>query len=231
MTTLADALARVDTITFDCYGTLIDWHGGLLAAFAELFGEAFEGREAELCAAYRRLEAEVQADRQSLLPGQFRSYRDVLGEVSKRLGREIEITLPAGDEKILADRLPAWKPFADTNEALCRLKKRYRLGVLSNIDRDLFAETASHFDVTMDFVITAEDVEAYKPSRAHFERAISQCGEGKILHVAESLFHDGAPANELGIPYVWINRYKAENVTNVQPLAEFSDLASLANEV
>lgn len=224
MATLTDVLDQIDTITFDCYGTLIDWHGGLLAAFAEMFGEAATGREDKLCAAYRRIEAEVQGEN-------FRSYRDVLGEVSKRLATEIGVALPAGGESILADRLPTWKPFADTNEALQRLKRRFRLGVLSNIDRDLFAGTANHFDVPMDFVITAEDVGAYKPSRTHFERAISEFGEGKILHVAESLYHDGVPTAELGIAFVWINRYKVKNNIGVEPLTEFADLAGLANEV
>ncbi len=224
MASLGDVLSRVDTITFDCYGTLIDWHGGLLSAFGEMFGEFAAGREDELCASYRRIEAEVQSER-------FRAYREVLAEVSKRLAAEIGVALPADGENILARRLPTWEPFADTNAALRQLKSKFRLGVLSNIDRDLFAGTAERFDVAMDFVITAEDVGAYKPNQAHFDRTLSQCGAGRLLHVAESLFHDGDPARELGIPFVWINRYAADNETNVQPLAEFGDLASFAKKV
>lgn len=222
MTSFAEVLDSVDTITFDCYGTLIDWHGGLLLAFREMFGEAADQQEERLCSAYRSIEAEVQAEL-------FRSYRDVLAEVSKRLAKEIGVDLPTGGEGILAEQLMTWMPFPDTNEALERLKSRYRLGVLSNIDRDLFAGTADHFSVEMDFVITAQDVGAYKPSRDHFERAVSRCGEGNILHVAESLYHDGSPAGAMGIAFVWINRYKVQNTTNVQPMREFADLRSLAD--
>ena len=229
MTTLADILSRFDTITFDCYGTLIDWHGGLLAAFGEMFGDRYDRlagaaveREDQLCNAYRRIEGEVQAE-------EFQSYRGVLAEVSGRLAVEIGVALPADGENIRASRLPTWPPFADTNAALTQLKKRFRLGVLSNIDRDLFAGTATHFDIQMDFVITAEDVGAYKPERNHFERAVSQYGQGNILHVAESLYHDGDPAGALGIAFVWINRYKVENLTQVLPLQEFADLKSLAD--
>ena len=222
MYSLEETLDRVDTITFDCYGTLIDWHGGLLAAFREMFGAEAAQKEDQLCSAYRRIEAEVQVEG-------FRSYREVLGEVSKRLAEEIQVKLPAGREATLAARLPTWEPFPDTNEALVRLKQRFRLGVLSNIDRDLFAGTAKHFAVDIDFVITAEDVGAYKPERNHFERAVSQYGQGNILHVAESLYHDGDPAGALGIAFVWINRYKVENLTQVLPLQEFADLKSLAD--
>ena len=234
MTSLAEVLAHVNTITFDCYGTLIDWHRGLLAAFGEMFGDRYDRlagaaveREDQLCNAYRRIEGEVQAE-------EFQSYRGVLAEVSRRLAVEIGVALPEGGQDILARSLPTWQPFADTNAALSQLKSKFRIGVLSNIDRDLFAGTAEHFDVAMDFVVTAEDVGSYKPGRAHFDRARELCGEGKpgrLLHVAESLYHDGTPTGALGIPLVWINRYNARNPTDIQPLAEFPDLASFVSDI
>ncbi len=223
MESITDVLDRVETITFDCYGTLIDWHAGLTATFREMFGPAIENRNEELCDLYLRIEAELQAER-------FRSYRDLLGEVAKRLAQRIDLDLPPDRSDLLAERLPTWKPFSDTNDALVRLKRKYRLGVLSNIDRDLFAGTAGHFDVAFDFLVTAEDVRTYKPHHAHFEQMLSAHGpREKVLHVAQSLFHDGVPAQELGIAYVWINRYIDSNSSAVVPLAEFPDLKSLAD--
>ena len=133
---------------------------------------------------------------------------------------------------MLAERLPQWWPFSDTNAALARLKKCYRLGVLSNIDKDLFAATAKHFTVDFDFVITAEDVKSYKPGTAHFRQAIASQGPPEsLLHVAQSLYHDGVPTAELNIAFVWINRYKERNHTGVRPLVEFPDLCSFADSV
>lgn len=213
---------RFKVLSFDCYGTLIDWYGGLTATFREMFGSAVDNRLDELCRLYVQIEAEVQAER-------FRSYREVLGEVAGRLAKRIDVQLPPGSIDLLSERLPSWRPFADSNEALARLKRKYRLGVLSNIDRDLFAGTARHFGVSFDFLITAEDVRAYKPDHAHFARMLSGNGpREKVLHVAQSLFHDGVPAQELGIAYVWINRYRDSNSTAVAPVAEYTDLISLA---
>ena len=128
--------------------------------------------------------------------------------------------------------MPDWPPFADTNEALVSLKRRFRLGILSNIDRNLFAETARRFDVAFDFVVTAEDVRSYKPGHAHFERLLSKHAEpGRVVHVAQSLFHDGVPTAELGIAFVWINRYNDANTARVHRLGEYADLKSFAEVV
>ena len=130
---------------------------------------------------------------------------------------------------LVAEGLGHWPLFADTNEALCLLKRRYRLGVLSNIDRDLFDATASHFEIDFDFVVTAEDVRSYKPGNGHFERLLAEHGDRETtLHVAQSLFHDGVPCARFGLAYVWINRYNEPNATAVRPLAEYADLRSLA---
>lgn len=227
---IEDVLRRIRTITFDCYGTLIDWRKGLSDTFIELFGpvaaappQVVADRIDELFRAYVPTEAALEA-------GPYQPYRQVLSAVAEQVAERFGLDLPPERAGLLAERLPAWLPFPDTNEALTRLKQRYRLGVLSNIDRDLFAGTARYFDIKFDFVITAEDVGAYKPAHAHFERLVAaHSPPEQVLHVAQSLFHDGVPAQELGIAYVWINRYGDANVTNVKPLMTFPDLRSLAD--
>jgi len=221
--TLAETLTTVETITFDCYGTLIDWKGGLTQFFATTFGRAAPRGVDELFDLYVRTEAAIEA-------GSYRSYRQVLGEVAQRLAEHLHIDLSPNSSNTLAEALPRWTPFVYTGDALVRLKRRYRLGVLSNIDRDLFGATSKHFPVAFDFVITAEDVRAYKPSPAHFHRLLSEFAERQTtLHVGQSPFHDGIPAGQTGLAFVWINRYKQCNDTMVTPLAELPDLKSLAD--
>ena len=222
MTSLRHILRPTRTITFDCYGTLIDWNAGLGRAFVDAFGPAAERRAGELFAAYVQIEAEIEA-------GPYRRYREVLAEVLVRLAERFGFDLPADRRYALAESLPGWRPFADTNQALAKLKRRFQLGVLSNVDRDLFAGTARQFDTPFDFVITAEDVQGYKPAHGHFQRLIeSSGGPETVLHVAQSLFHDGRPAAALGLAFAWINRYKDPPDKHVPVLAEFEDLRSLA---
>ena len=229
MGAINETLARVTTLTFDCYGTLIDWRGGLERSLAEILGPDVADRANELFDVYAQLEADIEAQA-------YRSYREVLTTVTGRLARRFDLELPPERAGLLAEMLPGWPPFADTKAALARLKQRYRLGVLSNIDRDLFAATSRMLDVKFDFVVTAEDVQAYKPAPAHFERLLSaHCAREEVLHVAQSLFHDGTRASQLGIAYVWINRYNepTECAANplagsADPLAIYADLASLA---
>lgn len=224
MSSLAETLERTTTLTFDCYGTLIDWYAGLSASFVELFGPSASAHVDQLCRAYVAIEAEVEAER-------FRSYRDVLTEVAGRMAHRFHFDLPRDRAAAFAEMLPEWRPFPDTNDALARLKKRFRLGVLSNVDRDLFAGTCRHFDVAFDFVVTAQDVGAYKPSHLHFDRLLRDYARREeVLHIAQSVFHDGVPCGELGFAFVWINRYKDANETKARPLAEFADLKSLADE-
>ena len=198
-------LRRTHTLTFDCYGTLVDWKEGLSRAFTDLFGQPAGARLDDLFNTYLVVEAEFEGD-------VFRTYREVLNKVSARLADTLGVALDATRQSYLAETVPHWPLFADTRKALTILGKRYRLGVLSNIDRDLFARTARNLDLPLDFLITAEDVRAYKPATAHFERMLEAYGTtDTTLHVAQSLFHDGKPAETLGIPFVWINRYNQPN--------------------
>jgi len=214
---------NVDTLTFDCYGTLVDWSAGLRSAFRRIFGDALTGVERELFDAYVEIEAEVEAEG-------HRRYRAVLAETVKRLSVRFELEMPGERCEWLADALPTWEPFADTNAGLLRLKERFRLGVLSNIDRDLFAGTRRHFSVGFDFVITAEEVKSYKPAPGHFRTLLEHhASNNHVVHVAQSLYHDGAPAQSFGLPFVWINRYGQKNETAVKPSLEFPDLGSLAD--
>lgn len=223
MPALSEIRGRFKTLTFDCYGTLIDWKGGLAGSFLEIFGPAALSRQQDLFALYVEIEAHVES-------GPYRPYREILNEVVGRLGRRIGKKLTAKRRYLLPELLPTWKPFADTNEALRRLKKKFRLGVLSNIDRDLFARTATHFSIPFDFVITADDVASYKPAQGHFVRMLKEHGpKENVLHVAQSQFHDGRPANSLGIAFAWINRYNEAADSNVVSTGTYPDLKTLAD--
>ncbi len=225
MAELEQVLKRIDTITFDCYGTLISWAAGLESSLRSVFGDALSGRQSELFEAYVAAEAEIES-------GSYRPYRDVLAEVVQRLVVRFSLDLPEDRVDRMSEDLPNWPPFSDSVDALRRLKVHYRLGILSNIDRDLFAGTAQRLSVPFDFVVTAEDVKSYKPGRAHFDRLFeAHAKKESVLHVAQSLFHDGEPAQAVGIAFVWINRYNEVNKTSVRPLAEFANLASLADAV
>lgn len=222
MATWKDSLANTTTITFDCYGTLIDWRAGLNASLRELFGITDDAQAQALYLAYLSVEKQVQAE-------SYKSYRAVLAEVAKRVAHKLDMDFVTERAIALADTLPNWPVFSDTIEALHRLKSRYRLGVLSNIDRDLFAGTARKLGVAFDFVVTAEEVHSYKPAHGHFRRLLSgHAAASEVLHVAQSLFHDGVPAGEIGLAYVWINRYNDANDSSVVPLAEFASLEALA---
>jgi 2-haloalkanoic acid dehalogenase type II len=226
---LHNILPRVTTITFDCYGTLIDWDRGLRQSLGELFDGVPASGPGEFFRRYVETEAQVEAQAQV---GDFRSYRDVLTETATRLAKRFSISLPPGRAATFAGTLPDWTPFSDTNDALARLKRKYRLGILSNVDRDLFDGTAEHFTTEFDFVITAQDVRSYKPNKAHFDRLLADHSTPEAtLHVAQSLFHDGVPAGDLGLAFVWINRYNESPAGAIPMVAQFHDLKSLADEV
>ena len=220
-----DTTPRVGVVTFDCYGTLIDWERGITEAFAGAASRA--GRSvspAEVVAAYSSIEPEVEA-------GSYKSYRQVLGETAAGVTRRLGWPLAREDTGFLAESLPSWPLFPDTNAALTRLRKGgFRLGILSNVDEDLLAGTRRHFDAPFDLVVTAEQVRSYKPGHAHFEAARSALGSGvRWLHAAQSYFHDVVPAKALGIPVAWINR-KGEPVGAAGPPdAEFRNLTQLAD--
>jgi 2-haloalkanoic acid dehalogenase type II len=215
--------ADYDVITFDCYGTLIDWEAGIRAALGALAVQSgVRVDEAAALAAYAAVEPEVQA-------GRYMPYRVVLAETARRAAAELGWPMDDATAAQFAASLPSWPPFADTNPALERLAAHYRLGILSNVDDELLERTLAHFHVPFQIIVTAEQVQAYKPSHAHFLAARERIGGLRWLHAAQSYFHDIAPASDLGLPAVWINR-KGEALPRggVPPLAEVPDLAGLA---
>lgn len=216
-------MRRYDFITFDCYGTLIDWRSGIAAAFesyARSRGLAFE-RDAVLDA-YIAVEHEVES-------GSYRSYREVLRETAQRIASQVGWNVSRDDASFLPDSLPSWQPFPDTNAALEKLAGAgCRLGILSNVDRDLFAATSRHFTVSFDAIATAEDVGSYKPAYGHFDRGRRFAEGDRWLHAAQSWFHDIVPATQLGIASAWINRLHEDRGDDGAPVAEFDDLAGFA---
>jgi 2-haloalkanoic acid dehalogenase type II len=217
-------MRRFDALTFDCYGTLIDWERGISEAFAA--AAHADGVALDLGAvlrAYHEVEPRVQAER-------YRRYRDVLALTARGVADRLGWTLPPGRESFLAESLPSWPPFPDTNDALRRLKGAgHRLIILSNVDDDLLAGTRHHLAVEFDAVITAERVGSYKPAAGHFAAARTQIGDGRWLHVAQSYFHDVQPARALGVATAWINRKGERPLDDRGPDHEFRTLAEAAD--
>jgi 2-haloacid dehalogenase len=193
---------RFDVVTFDCFGTLIDWEQGILAALRPVLGpRGIATRDDELLERYARHEAELES--RTYLP-----YRDVLAGSLRLLCEELDVS-PSDDEVgAFARSVGEWPAFPDTPPALHRLQERFRLGVVTNCDRDLFALANRRLGVTFDWIVTAEDARAYKPSPVPFELAFGliDAARDRILHVAQSLFHDHVPARQLGLTTVWVDR-------------------------
>jgi 2-haloacid dehalogenase len=185
--------------TFDCYGTLVDWHAGISGAAESVA----PGRGAELLAAYHQREPVVEAE------PPFRRYRDVLRETLSRAAAATGVALPAGGEDVLGATLPDWPVYPDIGDALGALRAAgWKLAILSNVDRDLIAGTARHLPVPFDLVVTAEEVGSYKPAPGHLRRfnRLTGVGPARWVHVAGSVFHDIAPARAFGIRGVYITR-------------------------
>jgi 2-haloalkanoic acid dehalogenase type II len=212
-----------DIITFDCYGTLIDWESGIAGAFTRaVVGTGSRLDPPTVLAAYERIEPVVQAEA-------YQSYREVLTESARRVARELDWPLPEARAGFLAESLPYWIPFRDTNAALERLfRAGYELGILSNVDDDLLVETRRHFTVPIDLVVTAQQVRAYKPADGHFTTARERIGGRRWLHAARSHFHDVTPCRRLGVPVAWINR-AGEPRREPRPDRELSTLTELAD--
>jgi 2-haloalkanoic acid dehalogenase type II len=223
-------MARYDVVTFDCYGTLVDWESGIAEAFREAGSRSgARAARADVLAAYAEIEPAVEE-------GAYRSYRDVLRETAIRVAARLGFPLEPERAGFLAESLPAWKPFPDTNPALRRLAAAgCRLGILSNVDDDLLAGTRKLLDAKFDPIVTAQQVRSYKPGHAHFLEARRRIPAGaRWLHAAQSSFHDVLPARSLGIPAAWIDRSGAKTGQVAGAAAEaaearFTDLTGLAD--
>ena len=207
---------RFDVLTFDCYGTLIDWETGLLAALREAL-PTVTAADDELLERYAMHEAEAES-------GPYLRYREVLARglegVAAAYGSGSEV--PDAAVARFSQSVRDWPAFPDSAEALARLKERFRLGVITNCDTDLFAASTERLGVEFDWVVTAEMARSYKPSLANFELAFATIPvpRARILHVAQSLFHDHVPAKRLGLASVWIDRRHDRTGAGATPPAE-----------
>jgi 2-haloacid dehalogenase len=225
--------SRFEILTFDCYGTLINWEAGLLAALDRILS-AHSKRidDAALLKLYGDFELRAEQP-------PFQPYREVLGSVVRQFGTELGFTPTAEEVQSLADSLPRWKPWPDTVAALRQLKTRFRLAILSNVDDDLFAGTRPQLEVAFDEVITAQQARAYKPSLTLFELALSRIKTPahRVLHVGQSIYHDVVPAQALGLATVWVNRPSARpgvgavKSAEARPDMTVTSLAQLASAV
>ena len=206
--------------TFDCYGTLIDWNGGIRRELERLFGVEAAPR---LLERYHELEPQVQAEA-------YHSYRQVLSYTLERVALAERMQIPEGEADALGGSLPDWEPFPEVADALREARDRgWRLAILSNSDRDLIVTSEAQIGVPFDLVIVAEDTGSYKPAHGHWERFFETTTVERDchVHVAASLFHDIAPANELGLTSVWINRLGEQ--AEPSPTRELRDLGGLAD--
>lgn len=226
-----------DTLSFDCYGTLIDWETGIATALRP-WAEAHELAltDAELVAAHARHETLVQQDHPSAL------YPDVLGETLRRVGHDLDVSVTDADADAYGASVGEWPAFPDSAAALGRLAERFQLVILSNVDRASFARSNEKLGVEFDLIVTAQDVGSYKPNLANFEALFERLpsigtDRARLLHVAESLYHDHEPANRLALPSVWINRDHAHGGASAapkgsyQPDCQFLTMAAFADAV
>ncbi len=222
---------RFEWISFDCYGTLIDWETGISDAVSSvLASREMSMPRGEILELFAAVEPRIQTD------GRYLEYRRVLRRVMAMMGIELGFQFTESDMARLPDSLPSWPIFPDTRAALAAMKARCKLAIISNVDDDLFAQTARVLGVEMDAVITSQQARSYKPDHRNFRLAQERMGadKGRWLHVAESLYHDITPANALGIASVWVNRAGdrksggATRPTDAKPDLTVPDLATLA---
>lgn len=199
-------LTDFSTLTFDCYGTLIDWETGMIENLAALSSQAGQALSRdEILDAHGRHESEQQANTPSM------NYRQILSIVYMKLGAEWGVPVDNAGAAAYGNSVEKWPAFPDSAEALAYLKQHYKLVILSNVDRDSFAGSNAKLGVTFDAIVTAEDVGSYKPAIQNFDYMLKELSDmgiqkDKILHTAESLFHDHTPANTVGLATTWIHR-------------------------
>src|SRR3954471_19275853 len=219
---------QFSVITFDCYGTLINWEAGILGALQPILKK--HGRnlsDAGVLELYSSFEPQIQS-------GEYKPYRQVLAEIVRRFGQKLVFTPTQQEIDSLAESIKDWPPFLDTTAGLRKLKTKYKLAIISNIDDDLLAYSLRLIGVPFDFLITAQQAKSYKPSHNNFDLALKKIGlpKDKTLHAAESLYHDVAPANELGIANGWVRRRGgkpgATKDVAAKPNLEVPDIKTLA---
>ena len=221
--------SQFQVISFDCYGTMIDWESGIFSALRPIL--AAHGKplgDSELLEIFGDLEQAAEAE--------YKPYRDVLQSVVRGFGDRLRFTPSEAEIRSLPESLALWQAFPDTVSALRRLKQRYQLAVISNIDDDLLAASAPRLGVTFDYAVTAQQARRYKPGKEIFELAQRRMNVERKhwLHAGQSIYHDVVPARALGIASVWVNRASpragagATKAATAKPVLEVPDLRTLA---
>ena len=227
------AFGDFDVLSFDCYGTLIDWETGLVQALHPILqAHGVQQDDEEVLAAYAVAEAAAEA-------GAYQGYRAVLATALRDLGALYRFTPSPEELERFATSVGDWPAFPDTPGALARLARRFKLAVITNCDDDLFALSHRRLGVAFDWVITAQQARSYKPSLGPFQVALARSGvpPARLLHVAQSLFHDHVPAKQLGLRTVWVNRRHDKPGAGATPPAaavpdlEVPDLRTLVDRV
>ncbi|GAB4184658.1 MAG: haloacid dehalogenase type II [Coleofasciculaceae cyanobacterium] len=222
-----------EILSFDCYGTLVDWESGILNALKPILSNHnINISDQEILELFASLESKQES-------GNYLNYREILKNVVQDFGKELNFEPTEIEVNALPDSIQNWEPFPDTVQALKALKKRYKLTIISNIDDELFAHTAKKLAVEFDWVITAEQVKSYKPSLQNFQVALQRMGiaGNRLLHVAQSIYHDIVPAKTMGLATVWVNRRKNQEgfgatvPANETPDVEVPDLKSLVSRM
>lgn len=199
-------LTDFEALSFDCYGTLIDWEAGIAAVLGPwAAANGLRMTDEELLTAYSTHEAQAEEDHPT------DPYPQILARAMRGLGAQLGLAVTDADAEAFSVSVPDWPAFPDSPEALERLSRRYQLIILSNVDRASFAGSNRRLGVTFTSILTAQDIGSYKPSARNFQALAEEVrrlgiGEGKLLHVAQSLFHDHVPAKAVGLPTAWINR-------------------------
>jgi 2-haloalkanoic acid dehalogenase type II len=212
-------LSDFSTLTFDCYGTLIDWESGILAALGPWRRRTgIKADDETLLAAFGEVESATEAAQPKLI------YSDLLAEVQKTLGQRFGAPATEAEAKAFGASVKDWPAFPDSAESLAYLKRHYKLVILSNVDRASFGHSARKLGVDFDLVVTAQDVGSYKPNLAHFSIGLERLAamgvpKAKVLHIAQSLFHDHVPAKQVGLPSAWINRRTGKAGAGATPAA------------
>ena len=215
---------NIEWVTFDVYGTLIDWEGGVWDAFeAEANRDGFTIERDQVVNLFLEVQKEIQA-------GSYELYAEVLRRTAVRIAKELGWPLEPSRSGFLPDSVQRWKPFKETNAQLDRFAKKYNIGLISNIDDKLLGLTRRHFRTDFDLVVTAQQVRSYKPDPAHFKEAARRIGGKKgWVHVAASYYYDVEPCLKKKIPVIWVNRDKVElEAGQKKPDAEVSTLREAA---
>ncbi len=195
---------QFEVVSFDCYGTLIDWESGILPVLRQLLSsrkiDLSDDATLELFAEF---ESEFEKSEHDYI-----KYREILQEIVQQFGKRFNFEPTETELKCLIESIKNWQPFPDTVAALAALKQKYKLAVISNLDDDLFADTVKHLKVELEWLITAEQVRSYKLSTRNFQIALAtmEIAPEKLLQVAQSIYHDIVPAASMGISTVWVNR-------------------------